>query len=161
MLSMAISWCAFSLSFWDSKLISHRPLHIYCSQRFGHSDIITSSGISAQEGLNDRNVVSHIIASCSYRRCADVDIRLWTMAYIQRPRSNWYVPKSAIWWVCLSDGLVVVYMQSVGASDDAVSCAVMLEVLHSLANLSNPLRHGVVFLFNGAEENVLQVGVWA
>lgn len=44
-----------------------------------------------------------------------------------------------------------------GASDDAVSCAVMLEVLHSLANLSTPLLHGVVFLFNGAEENVLQV----
>ncbi|XP_041916512.1 endoplasmic reticulum metallopeptidase 1 isoform X3 [Alosa sapidissima] len=45
---------------------------------------------------------------------------------------------------------------SPGASDDAVSCAVMLEVLHSLANLSTPLLHGVVFLFNGAEENVLQ-----
>lgn len=45
----------------------------------------------------------------------------------------------------------------VGASDDAVSCAVMLEVLHSLANQSTPLHHGVVFLFNGAEENVLQV----
>lgn len=44
-----------------------------------------------------------------------------------------------------------------GASDDAVSCAVMLEVLHSLANQSTPLHHGVVFLFNGAEENVLQV----
>ncbi|KAM3874110.1 endoplasmic reticulum metallopeptidase 1 [Diretmus argenteus] len=45
---------------------------------------------------------------------------------------------------------------SPGASDDAVSCAVMLEVLHSLANLSTPLQHGVVFLFNGAEENILQ-----
>ncbi|XP_076020140.1 endoplasmic reticulum metallopeptidase 1 [Genypterus blacodes] len=45
---------------------------------------------------------------------------------------------------------------SPGASDDAVSCAVMLEVLHSLANLSAPLQHGVVFLFNGAEENILQ-----
>lgn len=44
-----------------------------------------------------------------------------------------------------------------GASDDAVSCAVMLEVLRSLANLSTPLRHGVVFLFNGAEETLLQV----
>ncbi|TNM91994.1 hypothetical protein fugu_019006 [Takifugu bimaculatus] len=32
----------------------------------------------------------------------------------------------------------------------------MLEVLHSLANQSTPLHHGVVFLFNGAEENVLQ-----
>ncbi|XP_037547675.1 endoplasmic reticulum metallopeptidase 1 [Nematolebias whitei] len=45
---------------------------------------------------------------------------------------------------------------SPGASDDAVSCAVMLEVLHSLANQSTPLRHGVIFLFNGAEENILQ-----
>lgn len=45
---------------------------------------------------------------------------------------------------------------SPGASDDAVSCAVMLEVLHSLANQSTPLHHGVIFLFNGAEENVLQ-----
>lgn len=47
-----------------------------------------------------------------------------------------------------------------GASDDAVSCAVMLEVLHSLANQSTPLRHGVIFLFNGAEENILQVKVY-
>ncbi|KAL3041708.1 endoplasmic reticulum metallopeptidase 1 [Trematomus bernacchii] len=45
---------------------------------------------------------------------------------------------------------------SPGASDDAVSCAVMLEVLHSLANQSTPLLHGVIFLFNGAEENILQ-----
>ncbi|XP_054467856.1 endoplasmic reticulum metallopeptidase 1 isoform X1 [Anoplopoma fimbria] len=45
---------------------------------------------------------------------------------------------------------------SPGASDDAVSCAVMLEVLHSLANQSTALHHGVVFLFNGAEENILQ-----
>nr|XP_015194061.1 PREDICTED: endoplasmic reticulum metallopeptidase 1 isoform X3 [Lepisosteus oculatus] len=45
---------------------------------------------------------------------------------------------------------------SPGASDDAVSCAVMLEVLQSLSSLSTPLQHAVIFLFNGAEENVLQ-----
>ncbi|RXN17243.1 endoplasmic reticulum metallopeptidase 1 [Labeo rohita] len=45
---------------------------------------------------------------------------------------------------------------SPGASDDAVSCSVMLEVLHSLSNLSTPLKHGVIFLFNGAEETTLQ-----
>lgn len=44
-----------------------------------------------------------------------------------------------------------------GASDDAVSCAVMLEVLRGMSVSSEPLQHAVVFLFNGAEENVLQV----
>lgn len=46
---------------------------------------------------------------------------------------------------------------SPGASDDAVSCAVMLEVLRCLAQArSFRFTHGVVFNFNGAEENVLQ-----
>ena len=44
-----------------------------------------------------------------------------------------------------------------GASDDAVSCAVMLEMVRCLAETRNfPFTHGVVFNFNGAEENVLQ-----
>lgn len=46
---------------------------------------------------------------------------------------------------------------SPGASDDAVSCAVMLEVLRCIAQTRNlRFTHGVVFNFNGAEENVLQ-----
>ncbi|KAM6184068.1 endoplasmic reticulum metallopeptidase 1 isoform 1-T1 [Erethizon dorsatum] len=45
---------------------------------------------------------------------------------------------------------------SPGASDDAVSCSVMLEVLRVLSTSSEALQHAVVFLFNGAEENVLQ-----
>nr|XP_025036521.1 endoplasmic reticulum metallopeptidase 1 [Pelodiscus sinensis] len=43
-----------------------------------------------------------------------------------------------------------------GASDDAVSCSVMLEILNPLSKSSDPLQHAVIFLFNGAEESILQ-----
>ena len=47
-------------------------------------------------------------------------------------------------------------MGAEGASDDGVSCAVLLEVLRCIA-FSNPaqLKYGVIFLFNGAEEGGL------
>ena len=45
-----------------------------------------------------------------------------------------------------------------GASDDAVSCALMLEVLRVMASEEKPFRNEIIFLFNGAEESILQVG---
>lgn len=45
---------------------------------------------------------------------------------------------------------------SAGASDDGAGCAVLLEVLRALAAARRPLRHDAVFLFNGAEENIMQ-----
>ena len=45
--------------------------------------------------------------------------------------------------------------QSPGASDDAVSCAIMLEVLEVITQTDSPLRNSLIFLFNGAEENML------
>ena len=45
--------------------------------------------------------------------------------------------------------------QSPGASDDAVSCAIMLEVLEIITQSDQPLRNSLIFLFNGAEENLL------
>lgn len=57
----------------------------------------------------------------------------------------------------INSSLLISLMLCIGASDDAVSCSVLLEALHSMSNSSTPLRHAVIFLFNGAEENILQV----
>ncbi|XP_077299515.1 endoplasmic reticulum metallopeptidase 1-like [Arctopsyche grandis] len=45
---------------------------------------------------------------------------------------------------------------SPGASDDGAGCAVMLEILRVMSKSDRLLKHNVIFLFNGAEENVLQ-----
>ncbi|CAL8109253.1 unnamed protein product [Orchesella dallaii] len=45
---------------------------------------------------------------------------------------------------------------SPGASDDMVSCTVMLECIRVLTRQSKPLKNPIVFLFNGAEENGMQ-----
>lgn len=37
------------------------------------------------------------------------------------------------------------------------SCAVMMETLRVLSQLHVPLKHAVIFNFNGAEESILQV----
>ncbi|XP_067931530.1 endoplasmic reticulum metallopeptidase 1-like [Watersipora subatra] len=47
-------------------------------------------------------------------------------------------------------------ISSPGASDDMVSCATMLETLRVLSRADVPLRHSILFIFNGAEETGLQ-----
>ena len=44
-----------------------------------------------------------------------------------------------------------------GASDDAVTCCLMLEVLNVLTRNDTTFPHSIIFIFNGAEENILQV----
>ncbi|XP_041984494.1 endoplasmic reticulum metallopeptidase 1-like isoform X2 [Aricia agestis] len=45
---------------------------------------------------------------------------------------------------------------SPGASDDGAGCAVLLEVTRALVAAPRPLRHDLLLLLNGAEENILQ-----
>ena len=46
---------------------------------------------------------------------------------------------------------------SLGGSDDGAGCAVMLEILRIITQSPKILKHSIIFLFNGAEENILQV----
>ncbi|EDS33671.1 conserved hypothetical protein [Culex quinquefasciatus] len=45
---------------------------------------------------------------------------------------------------------------SPGSSDDVASCTVMLEILRVMSRLPGRNRNSVIFLFNGAEETLLQ-----
>uniref|UniRef100_A0A182R0B6 FXNA-like protease n=1 Tax=Anopheles farauti TaxID=69004 RepID=A0A182R0B6_9DIPT len=46
--------------------------------------------------------------------------------------------------------------QSPGAGDDGTMSVIMLEILRQMALNARPYQHGVVFVFNGCEENTLQ-----
>ncbi|XP_018563035.1 endoplasmic reticulum metallopeptidase 1 isoform X1 [Anoplophora glabripennis] len=46
-------------------------------------------------------------------------------------------------------------VDSPGASDDGASCAVMLEILRVISKSEKILRHNIIFLFNGGEENFM------
>lgn len=48
------------------------------------------------------------------------------------------------------------FLGSPGGSDDSAGCAVMLEILRIIIQSPKVLKHSVIFLFNGAEENLLQ-----
>lgn len=48
------------------------------------------------------------------------------------------------------------FPESPGGSDDGAGCAVMLEILRVISHSSKLFKHNVIFLFNGAEENLLQ-----
>ncbi|XP_050315595.1 endoplasmic reticulum metallopeptidase 1-like isoform X2 [Anthonomus grandis grandis] len=50
---------------------------------------------------------------------------------------------------------IVVKLDSPGASDDGAGCAVMLEILRALVQAKTILRHNIIFLFNGGEENFM------
>lgn len=54
-----------------------------------------------------------------------------------------------------------IFHSFIGASDDGISCAVMLELIRALSVLPKRLKHNVLFLFNGAEETPLEVNIFS
>lgn len=46
-------------------------------------------------------------------------------------------------------------INSPGASDDGAGCAVMMEILRVITKSNKILRHNIIFLFNGGEENFM------
>ena len=68
------------------------------------------------------------------------------------PRSDKFVKRPAVLINCHFDSVP----QGPGASDDGVSCAVMLEVIRVIINSKRIiLNNDLIFLFNGAEEYIL------
>jgi Zn-dependent M28 family amino/carboxypeptidase len=53
--------------------------------------------------------------------------------------------------------LLISERKILGGSDDSAGCAIMLEILRIVTQSPKVLKHNIIFLFNGAEENILQV----
>ena len=54
---------------------------------------------------------------------------------------------------------VFLLQQTLYVNGPLLSCAIMLEMLDVLMQSDRPFRHNLIFLFNGAEENLLPVSV--
>lgn len=82
-----------------------------------------------------------------YRNVQNVVVKLHG-----RSRTQFNRPDEALLLNCHFDSVP----GSPGASDDAASCVILLEILRVLSRSEERLKHSVVFLFNGAEETGLQ-----
>ncbi|KFD58285.1 hypothetical protein M513_01048 [Trichuris suis] len=104
-----------------------KPVH------FIHAEIQRPSGCFALNFLN------HFV-QC-YQNVTNIVVRLGISQEV----------RSALLLNCHFDSVP----SSPGASDDGVSCSVLLEILRVLSSNDAGLPYDVVFLFNGAEENIL------
>ncbi|KFB42756.1 AGAP003423-PA-like protein [Anopheles sinensis] len=107
--------------------------------------LINASRNTAQEVLYDKQVVSGAF------------VRGWASVY--QKVQNLVVKivgedgdRHALLLNCHFDSVPT----SPGASDDGGQCAMMLELLRVLSREPRRPRHSIVFLFNGAEETILQ-----
>ncbi|KAK0394484.1 hypothetical protein QR680_000766 [Steinernema hermaphroditum] len=74
------------------------------------------------------------------------------IARLGRKDRPWHKSHTSVLLNCHYDS----WPTSYGGSDDLVSCALMMEILRVLTDpRSKPVRHDVIFLFNGAEESSL------
>ncbi|TMS33929.1 hypothetical protein L596_001613 [Steinernema carpocapsae] len=81
-----------------------------------------------------------------YRNVSNIIVRLGQK---NRP---WHESNTAVLLNCHYDSVP----NSLGGSDDLVSCAVMMEILRVMTSPKRSLiKHDVIFLFNGAEESSL------
>lgn len=71
-----------------------------------------------------------------------------TVARLSSPESD----ENALLLNCHTDSVI----NGPGASDDAVACSILLEIFRAIVADDTPLAHPLIFLFNGAEENLLQ-----
>uniref|UniRef100_A0A9J8B3I4 Endoplasmic reticulum metallopeptidase 1 n=2 Tax=Cyprinus carpio TaxID=7962 RepID=A0A9J8B3I4_CYPCA len=164
-------WIVVLISFQQLIISSSSPKHFSSVRARKHLEQITSIGprtVGSPE--NENTTVSYLLDQIEQIRSESETGPHSITVDIQRPSGCFSIgcydritniavklqPKTSAQHFMLANCHFDSVANSPGASDDAVGCSVMLEVLHSLANLSTPLKHGVIFLFNGAEETILQ-----
>ena len=167
-------------SFEPTPVTSGKPNQFHSSKARIHLENLTSLGIrhvgGAANEIHAKNLIINTLEKLKREASSSVELEI----SVQHPSGHFYlsfigglthiyhnvtniivrlskkgsVPKNAFMINAHYDSA----LGSIAASDDAVSCAAMLETIRCLSSDPDPLvaENALIFLFNGAEETFLQ-----
>ena len=176
-------FCWISLYFYTflpTPTTSVNPNQFHTSKARSHLDGLTSLGVRQVGGAANEIHAKNFIISTLKQLKREANSAVELEISVQHPSGSYYVnfiggvnaiyhnltnvvlrlskkgsnPENAFMVNAHYDSA----LGSIGASDDAVSCAIMLEAIRCLSSDPDPLvsENALIFLFNGAEETFYQ-----